>query len=61
MKFKFLKPVYFGEEIRAVGTVVDVDRENKRVKFSMDCFNEKNEKVFEGYVVGIPFQVELPD
>ncbi|MFX0102832.1 MAG: MaoC family dehydratase, partial [Candidatus Hodarchaeota archaeon] len=54
MKFKFLKPVYFGEEIRAVGTVVDVDTQNRRVKFSMDCFNEKGDKVFEGYVVGIP-------
>ncbi len=59
MEFKFLKPVYFGETIHTIGVVTEVDRENGRVAFSMECFNEKGDKVLEGKVVGIPFQVEI--
>jgi 3-hydroxybutyryl-CoA dehydratase len=61
MDFKFIKPVYFGDIIRAVGTVTAVDRERKRVSFHMNCYNAKNEIVLEGNVIGIPFLVELPD
>jgi 3-hydroxybutyryl-CoA dehydratase len=60
MEFKFLKPVYFGEEITAVGTVTMVDRDKKRVTFNMECFNDRDEKVLEGVVSGIPFQVDIP-
>lgn len=58
MKFKFLKPVFVGEEIRAVAEVVKVDREGNRVTFSMNCFNEKGEMVLEGEAVGIPFKFD---
>jgi len=58
MEFKFLKPVFPGETIRAVGTVTQVDRKNLKVTFSMKCFNEQNEIVLSGSVIGIPFQVE---
>nr|MDO8086375.1 MaoC family dehydratase [Candidatus Sigynarchaeum springense] len=61
MSFSFIKPVYFDEEITAVGTVTAVDKENKRVTFSMSCFNERGEKVLDGTVIGIPFQVDVPD
>ncbi len=59
IEYKFLKPVYFGQTIKAIGKVSKVKRKQKRVTFSMECFNEKGEKVVEGKVVGIPFQVEV--
>ncbi len=57
--YKFLKPVYFGQTIKAIGKVSKVKRKQKRITFEMECFNEKGEKVVEGKVVGIPFQVEV--
>lgn len=61
MSFSFLKPVYFNEEVTAVGTVTGVDKARNRVTFSMACFNDRGEKVLEGTVVGIPFKVDIPD
>ena len=59
MEFSYMKPVYFEERIRAVGKVTAVDYEKNRVTFEMDCFNEKNEQVLHGSVIGIPFQVDI--
>jgi len=59
MEFKFLKPVFFGERIHAVGEVVAVDKENNRVSFEMNCFNQKGDKVLCGFVIGIPHQMEV--
>jgi 3-hydroxybutyryl-CoA dehydratase len=61
MTFSFLKPVYFDEQITAVGTVTAVDKERNRVTFSMAAFNERGDKVLDGTVIGIPFQVNVPD
>ena len=61
MEFKFLKAVFFDEEITAVGSVTAVDIKRRRVTFGMDCFNQKGDKVLEATVVGIPFQVDVPD
>ncbi len=61
MEFKFLAPVLFGDEITATGTVESVDRERKRVTFSMVCRNAGGVKVLEGTVVGIPFCVEVEE
>ncbi len=61
ISFSFIKPVYFDEEITAVGTVTAVDKEHKRVTFSMSCFDEHGEKVLDGTVIGIPFQIDVPD
>jgi 3-hydroxybutyryl-CoA dehydratase len=61
MSFTFIKPVYFDELITAVGTVTAVDKDRKRVTFSMSCFNDRGEKVLDGTVVGIPFRVDVPD
>nr|MDO8115679.1 MaoC family dehydratase [Candidatus Sigynarchaeota archaeon] len=55
MEFKFLAPVFFGDEITATGTVTAVDYKRKRVTFSMECYNSKGKKVLVGTVVGIPF------
>jgi len=59
MSFSFIKPVFFGERIRAIGTVSAVDKIRKRLTFEMRCYNENNELVLEGNVVGIPYQVEV--
>jgi 3-hydroxybutyryl-CoA dehydratase len=58
---RFLGPVYFGDTIRAVATLTMVDREQNRLAFSMECFNEKGQKVVEGKAIGIPFQIEIND
>ena len=59
MEFKYIRPVYFGETIKAVGKVTYVDKKRKRVSFEMNCFNEKGKKVLWGSVVGIPYQIDV--
>jgi len=61
ISFEFLKPVFFGETIRAVARITKVDKEQKRLAFSMSCFNEKGEKVVEGIAICIPYQIEVSD
>lgn len=61
IELKFLKPVNFGDTIRAVATITEVDREQKRLTFSMSCYNEKDQKVVEGKATCIPYQVEIRD
>ena len=61
IELKFLKPVYFGDTIRAVAIITEVDREQKRLAFSMSCYNEKGQKVVEGKATCIPYQVEIRD
>ena len=61
ISFEFLKPVFFGETIRAVARITKVDKEQKRLAFSMSCFNEKGEKVVEGIAICIPYQIEVGD
>jgi 3-hydroxybutyryl-CoA dehydratase len=56
MKFTFLKPVYVGEEIRAVAEIINVDREKEELTFSMKCYNEKEIIVLEGEAKAIPFK-----
>ena len=55
--FKFLKPVFFGEPIRAVAQITKIDKKSKRFFFIMECFNEKGEKVTEGRASCIPYKV----
>ena len=47
ISFKFLKPVYFGDTIKAIAEITKIEKEQKRLTFSMVCFNESNEKVCE--------------
>jgi len=61
ISFEFLKPVFFGETIRAVARITKVDKEQKRLAFSMSCFNEKGEKVVEGIAICIPYQIDVSD
>ena len=61
ISFEFLKPVFFGETMRAVARITKVDKEQKRLDFSMSCFNEKGEKVVEGIAICIPYQIEVGD
>jgi 3-hydroxybutyryl-CoA dehydratase len=59
IELSFLKPVYFDETIRAVCTILEVNLKRKRIKFGMECFNEKGEKVVEGSAIGLPTQQEV--
>jgi len=61
ISFKFLKPVYFGDTIRAIAEITSIEKEQNRLTFSMVCFNESNEKVCEGKAKGIPYQIEVKD
>ncbi|MHA1343162.1 MAG: MaoC family dehydratase [Promethearchaeota archaeon] len=59
ISFKFLKPVFFGDTIRAVATIIKIDREQNRLTFSMECYNMNSEKVCEGKAICIPYQIEI--
>lgn len=45
---KFLKPVYIGDTITAVATVVEKLAEKRRVRVKTECFNQNNELVIVG-------------
>ena len=45
---KFLKPVYVGDTITAVGTVIDKLEEKHRVVVRTECFNQRDELVITG-------------
>ncbi len=45
---KFLKPVYVGDTITAVGTVIDKLEEKHRVVIRTECFNQRDELVITG-------------
>ncbi len=59
ISFKFLKPVFFGDTIKAIATITKVDQSQKRLAFKMDAFNEKNEKVVEAEATCIPYLIEV--
>jgi len=59
MIFKYLKPVYFGDSVRAIAEIIMVDQENRRLTFSMKNYNKKGEKVLEGEITGLMFQVTI--
>jgi 3-hydroxybutyryl-CoA dehydratase len=58
IEMNFIKPVYFGETIRAVGTVTEIELSRRRVYFAMECFNEQNEVVLTATSVGIPYYID---
>lgn len=45
---KFLKPVYVGDTITAVGTVIEKIPEKRRVRIKTECFNQRDELVVTG-------------
>lgn len=45
---KFLKPVYVGDTITAVATVIEKMEEKRRVKIKTECFNQNDELVITG-------------
>lgn len=61
ISFKFLKPVFFGDTVHAVATITEVDIKQKRLVFSMTCYNENRERVCEGEATCIPYQIEVGD
>ena len=61
ISFKFLKPVFFGDTIKAIATITEVDKNQKRLAFSMSCYNKAGIKVCEGEATCIPYQIEVSD
>lgn len=61
ISFKFLKPVFFDEEIRAKVKITNIDKKNSRLTFKMDGFNKKDEKVVEAIATCIPYQIDVSD
>ena len=59
ISFKFLKPVFFGDTIRAVMEITKVNREENRLTFKMDCYNDQGIKVCSGEAKCIPYQIEV--
>lgn len=45
---KFLKPVYVGDTVTAVATVVEKIEGKRRVRIKTECFNQKDELVIVG-------------
>ena len=45
---KFLKPVYLGDTITAVATVIEKMEEKHRVKIKTECFNQNGDLVITG-------------
>lgn len=45
---KFLKPVYVGDTIKAVATVIEKMEEKHRVKVKTECFNQRGDLVITG-------------
>jgi 3-hydroxybutyryl-CoA dehydratase len=52
MTFRFKKPVYFGDTIECVLTIIEIDNHN-RAKAEALFKNQKNEIVIEAHVTGI--------
>lgn len=50
---RFTAPVYFNDTITAKVEVVEII-ENKRVKLSTRCFNQRNEMVLDGFAIVKP-------
>lgn len=53
-KLRFLKPVYFGDEITAFVEVQEINKERNRVTFNTGCSNQKGEIVAKGKSVLLP-------
>jgi 3-hydroxybutyryl-CoA dehydratase len=61
IEFKFLRPVFFGDRVHAYCEITEVDREQKRVTFEMNCFNDQGENVVWGRATCISYLIEVSD
>jgi 3-hydroxybutyryl-CoA dehydratase len=55
---KFKRPVYFGDEIKAVVTVREINIERNRVYFDCEAFNQNGEVVIKGEAEMMPRKEE---
>ena len=61
LHIKFLKPVYFGETIKATATVMEVIHP-KRIRMMVACLNQGGEDVALGNAIVMPpKETLLPD
>ncbi len=53
-ELKFVKPVFFGDTVRATATVTEVYEEKNICKLSTFCTNQRGETVIEGTAAVMP-------
>lgn len=58
ISFACLKPVYIGDEIKAVGTIKAIDEERKILDIQVACFNEREEMVVESQAKVLYLDIE---
>jgi 3-hydroxybutyryl-CoA dehydratase len=59
MTFKYLKPVYVGDTITCVVTIMEKDEEKRQVFCSVDYANQDGIEVLKGSFRGFPSNVRL--
>jgi 3-hydroxybutyryl-CoA dehydratase len=58
ISFACLKPVYIGDEIKAVGTIKAIDEERNILDIQVACFNEREELVVESQAKVLYLDIE---
>ncbi len=53
-ELKFVKPVHFGDTIKAELEVIEINAEKKRVKLRSTCTNQNGDVVLDGVATVIP-------
>ncbi len=56
---EFLRPAFFGQEYRAVVTVIGIDRGSNTVTLSTECFNQQAERIVTGTSVVKPIPAKV--
>jgi len=59
MTFKYLKPVYAGDTITCICTVVEKDEANRQIGCTVEYFNQDGIEVLKGSFRGFPGNVRL--
>ncbi|PKM84639.1 MAG: enoyl-CoA hydratase [Firmicutes bacterium HGW-Firmicutes-11] len=58
ISFACLKPVYIGDEIKAIGTIKDIDVARSILDIQVACFNEREEVVVESQAKVLYLDIE---
>jgi len=58
LSFNCLKPIYIGDEIKAVGTIKEMEEEKSILTIEVLCFNEREELVVESMVRVLYLDIE---
>lgn len=61
IEFDFVKPVFFGDTIKAICRIVKIEKKFNRLTFIMECVNEQGEIVVRATARCIPYQIDVND